>query len=120
MIDSLIQNMYIFALNKLNKNFFNYYFILFCNHQQTIDQIPTDNVRRNLLEMAKHSCFDEQKRKSLLQVVSLLNNLETMSNDDNDFLFDNESFVSIMVSFCLKMLNAHCQNSEKISKFRNS
>lgn len=92
---SLIDNLIIFFTLK-KKNIILNHFILFCN-QQTIDQIPTDHVRRNLLAMANHSCFDEQKRQCLLQVVSLLNNLEAMSNGDHDFLFDDESFVSITV-----------------------
>lgn len=60
--------------------------------------MPTDNVRKTLLTMSKHSCFDEQNRQCLLQVVSLLNNLESMSQDDNEFSLDDEHFNPINVS----------------------
>lgn len=56
------------------------------------DQLPTDNVRKSLLAMSKHSCFDEQSRQCLLQVVQLLNNLESMSQDDNEFGLDDDHF----------------------------
>ncbi|XP_055301822.1 centromere protein F isoform X2 [Sitodiplosis mosellana] len=59
------------------------------------EQMPTDNVRKTLLTMSKHSCFDEQGRQCLLQVVSLLNNLETMSQDDHEFSLDDDHFSSM-------------------------
>lgn len=65
---------------------------------QSQEQMPTDNVRRTLLTMSKHSCFDEQSRQCLLQVVSLLNNLESMSQDDNEFSLEDEHFNPINVS----------------------
>lgn len=54
--------------------------------------MPTDNVRKSLLAMSKHSCFDEQSRHCLLQVVQLLNNLESMSQDDNEFGLEDDHF----------------------------
>lgn len=60
---------------------------------QSLDQMPTDIIRKNLLAMAKHPCFDEQNRQSLLEVVSLINNLESLSNDGIDFLPDNDNFI---------------------------
>lgn len=62
------------------------------------DQIPTDNVRKSLLAMSKHGCFDEQRRQCLLQVVQLLNNLESMSQDDNEFSLEDEHFSTVNVS----------------------
>lgn len=60
--------------------------------------MPTDNVRKTLLTMSKHSCFDEQGRQCLLQVVSLLNNLEAMSQDDHEFSLDDDHFSPMSVS----------------------
>lgn len=61
--------------------------------------MPTDNVRRTLLAMSKHGCFDEQSRQCLLQVVSLLNNLEAMSQDDHEFSLDDiDHFNPVTVS----------------------
>lgn len=65
---------------------------------QSMERMPTDNIRRSLLAMSKHTCFDEQNRQCLLQVVSLLNNLESMSNDDHYFSIDDDNFNSITVS----------------------
>lgn len=71
------------------KKYFNFHFQ---------DQIPTDNVRKSLLAMSKHGCFDEQRRQCLLQVVQLLNNLESMSQDDNEFSLEDEHFSTVNVS----------------------
>lgn len=70
---------------------------------QSLDQVPTDNVRKSLLVMSKHSCFDEQSRQCLLQVVSLLNNLEAMSQDDNEFSLEDDHFNPINVSIEIKL-----------------
>lgn len=59
--------------------------------------MPTDNVRKTLLLMSKHSCFDEPNRQCLLQVISLLNNLETMSQDDHEFSLEDDHFSPINV-----------------------
>lgn len=48
--------------------------------------------------MSKHGCFDEQSRQCLLQVVQLLNNLESMSQDDNEFSLDDDHFNMVNVS----------------------
>lgn len=47
--------------------------------------------------MSKHVCFDEKERICLLQVHSLLNNLEALSQDQ-EISFDDESIKSIAVS----------------------
>lgn len=52
-----------------------------------------DIIRKNLLAMAKHPCFDEQNRRSVLEVVSIINNLELLSNDGNDFAPDHDNFI---------------------------
>lgn len=61
--------------------------------------MPTDNVRKSLLAMSKHSCFDEQSRQCLLQVVQLLNNLESMSQDDNEFGLEDDHYSVSIVHF---------------------
>lgn len=66
---------------------------------QSQEQMPTDNVRKTLLTMSKHNCFDEQGRQCLLQVVSLLNNLEAMSQDDHEFSLEDDHFGSMNVRF---------------------
>lgn len=47
----------------------------------SIDQIHHDDVRKRLMIMAKRICYDEEDRMCLLQVLSLLNNLEALSQD---------------------------------------
>lgn len=61
-----------------------------------MEQIPSDFIRKTLLQMSKHSCFDEKERICLLQVHSLLNNLEALSQDQ-EISFDDESIKSIAV-----------------------
>ncbi|XP_053670856.1 protein lava lamp isoform X2 [Anopheles nili] len=46
-----------------------------------LDQIPTDDVRKRLIAMTKRSCYDEEDKLCLLQILSLLNNLEALSQD---------------------------------------
>lgn len=46
-----------------------------------MDQIPTDEVRKRILTMSKRSCYDEEDKACLMQVMSLLNNLEALSQD---------------------------------------
>lgn len=47
-----------------------------------IDQIPTDDVRKRLLLMTK-KCYDEEDKVCLMQILSLLNNLEALSQDQS-------------------------------------
>lgn len=61
--------------------------------------MPTDNVRKSLLAMSKHGCFDEQSRQCLLQVVQLLNNLESMSQDDNEFGLEDDHHYGVSISY---------------------
>lgn len=49
---------------------------------QMIDQIPTDDVRKRLLLMTK-KCYDEEDKVCLMQILSLLNNLEALSQDQS-------------------------------------
>uniref|UniRef100_A0A240PJW2 JAKMIP_CC3 domain-containing protein n=1 Tax=Anopheles atroparvus TaxID=41427 RepID=A0A240PJW2_ANOAO len=46
-----------------------------------LDQIPTDDVRKRLIAMSKRTCYDEEDKLCLLQILSLLNNLEALSQD---------------------------------------
>ncbi|XP_049284250.1 restin homolog isoform X1 [Anopheles funestus] len=46
-----------------------------------LDQIPTDDVRKRLVAMTKRSCYDEEDKLCFLQILSLLNNLEALSQD---------------------------------------
>ncbi|XP_052891027.1 protein lava lamp isoform X2 [Anopheles moucheti] len=46
-----------------------------------LDQIPTDDVRKRLIAMTKRSCYDEEDKLCFLQILSLLNNLEALSQD---------------------------------------
>lgn len=64
---------------------------------QVLEQLPSDFVRRNLLAMSKHNCFQEKEKLCLLQVLSLLNNLEALSQDQ-DIIFDDDNFKTMSVS----------------------
>ncbi|XP_052869777.1 uncharacterized protein LOC128275344 isoform X2 [Anopheles cruzii] len=46
-----------------------------------LDQIPTDDVRKRLVAMTKRPCYDDEDKLCLLQILSLLNNLEALSQD---------------------------------------
>ncbi|XP_058061074.1 uncharacterized protein LOC131211573 isoform X2 [Anopheles bellator] len=46
-----------------------------------LDQIPTDDVRKRLVAMTKRPCYDDEDKLALLQILSLLNNLEALSQD---------------------------------------
>uniref|UniRef100_A0A240PLZ0 JAKMIP_CC3 domain-containing protein n=1 Tax=Anopheles epiroticus TaxID=199890 RepID=A0A240PLZ0_9DIPT len=46
-----------------------------------LDQIPTDDVRKRLVAMTKRACYDEEDKLCFLQILSLLNNLEALSQD---------------------------------------
>ncbi|XP_058453810.1 nucleoprotein TPR [Malaya genurostris] len=52
-----------------------------CCDLSLLDQIPTDDVRKRIITMSKRSCYDEEDRVCLLQILSLLNNLEALSQD---------------------------------------
>lgn len=47
--------------------------------------------------MSQHSCFDGKEKLCLLQVLSILNNLEALSQDQ-EISFDDENLNSIAVS----------------------
>lgn len=64
---------------------------------QVLEQLPSDYVRKNLLAMSKHNCFQEKEKLCLLQVLSLLNNLEALSQDQ-DIIFDDDNLKSMNVS----------------------
>lgn len=68
-----------------------------------LEQLPSDYVRKNLLSMSKHSCFQEKEKLCLLQVLSLLNNLEALSQDQ-DMIFDDDNFRSMTVSVSCKTI----------------
>uniref|UniRef100_A0A1Y9H206 JAKMIP_CC3 domain-containing protein n=1 Tax=Anopheles dirus TaxID=7168 RepID=A0A1Y9H206_9DIPT len=46
-----------------------------------LDQIPTDDVRKRLIAMTKRTCYDDEDKLCLMQILSLLNNLEALSQD---------------------------------------
>ncbi|XP_059622155.1 GRIP and coiled-coil domain-containing protein 2 isoform X2 [Phlebotomus argentipes] len=46
-----------------------------------IDSIPNDDVRKRIIAMTKRSCYDDDDKLCLLQILSLLNNLEALSQD---------------------------------------
>lgn len=52
-----------------------------CCDLSLLDQIPTDDVRKRIATMTKRSCYDEEDKLCLLQILSLLNNLEALSQD---------------------------------------
>lgn len=64
---------------------------------QLLEPLPSDYVRESLLTMSTHSCFDGQEKLCLLQVLSLLHNLEAISQDQ-ELSFDDANFNSISVS----------------------
>lgn len=72
---------------------------------QLLDQIPTDSIRKSLLSMAKHPCFDESNRQCLLQVMALINNLECLSNDEHDLSIESKNFNASIVS---EIINCNC------------
>uniref|UniRef100_A0A1B0CDP7 Janus kinase and microtubule-interacting protein C-terminal domain-containing protein n=1 Tax=Lutzomyia longipalpis TaxID=7200 RepID=A0A1B0CDP7_LUTLO len=46
-----------------------------------IDSIPNDDVRKRIIAMTKRPCYDDDDKLCLLQILSLLNNLEALSQD---------------------------------------
>lgn len=52
-----------------------------CCDLSLLDQIPTDDVRKRIVTMTKRACYDEEDKMCLLQILSLLNNLEALSQD---------------------------------------
>ncbi|XP_055539946.1 protein lava lamp isoform X2 [Wyeomyia smithii] len=52
-----------------------------CCDLSLLDQIPTDDVRKRIITMSKRACYDEEDKTCLLQILSLLNNLEALSQD---------------------------------------
>lgn len=66
--------------------------------------------------MAKHPCFDEPNRQCLLQVVALINNLESLSNDEHDLSMDNKNCNTSIVSLPVSWENEH----RKVFTFRHS
>lgn len=52
-----------------------------CCDLSLLDQIPTDDVRKRIVTMTKRACYDEEDKMCLMQILSLLNNLEALSQD---------------------------------------
>lgn len=50
------------------------------NFLQIIDQVPTEDVRKHIVLMSKRA-QDEDDKVCLMQILSLLNNLEALSQD---------------------------------------
>lgn len=49
----------------------------------SIDHLQQDDIRKRLTIMAKRLQYDEDDRICILKVLSLLNNLESLSNDQD-------------------------------------
>lgn len=65
-----------------------------------MDSLPSDSIRQSLLSMAQHGCFSEREKLSLVQVLSLLSNLEAISNDqETSFDEDNIKLMAVSVHF---------------------
>lgn len=47
----------------------------------SIDHIQHDDIRKRLIIMSKRLCYDDDDKTCLMQVLSLLNNLEALSQD---------------------------------------
>uniref|UniRef100_A0A1Q3FZD5 Putative pftaire-interacting factor 1a n=1 Tax=Culex tarsalis TaxID=7177 RepID=A0A1Q3FZD5_CULTA len=52
-----------------------------CCDLSLLDQIPTDDVRKRIITMSKRACYDDEDKQCLLQILTLLNNLEALSQD---------------------------------------
>lgn len=52
-----------------------------CCDLSLLDQIPTDDVRKRIFTMSKRACYDDEDKQCLLQILTLLNNLEALSQD---------------------------------------
>lgn len=50
---------------------------------QSIERIQHDDIRKRILAMTKKPCLDEEDKVCLLQIFSLLTNLEAMSQEQN-------------------------------------
>lgn len=50
---------------------------------QLIDQISNGEVRKRIKAMAKRPCYDEDDKLCLLHVLTLLNNLDALSRDQD-------------------------------------
>lgn len=68
----------------------------------SIDNIQHDEVRKRLTVMSKRNLYDDDDKSCLIQVLSLLNNLEALSHDQeitsNDISLD---FNLVSGFFCL-------------------
>jgi hypothetical protein len=70
---------------------------LFSSHQ-LMDQMPSEEVRKRLVTMSKRSCYDDEDRMCLLQIVTLINNLEVLSQQQDHPTSNESSLDSIVVS----------------------
>lgn len=50
---------------------------------QSIERVQHDDIRKRILVMTKKPCLDEEDKVCLLQIFSLLTNLEAMSQEQN-------------------------------------
>ncbi len=62
-------------------NNFNFSFLLLW--KQSIERIQHDDIRKRILVMTKKPCLDDEDKVCLLQIFSLLTNLEAMSQEQN-------------------------------------
>lgn len=70
------------CLNNKN-NFIRLTFNVFLFGLQSIERIQHDDIRKRILVMTKKPCLDEEDKVCLLQIFSLLTNLEAMSQEQN-------------------------------------
>jgi hypothetical protein len=68
-----------------------------------MDQIPSEEVRKRLATMSKRVCYDEEDRMCLLQILTLINNLEVLSQQQDHQGSNENSLDSIVVSICSSM-----------------
>lgn len=89
-----------------------------------MDSLPSDSIRQSLLSMSHHGCFSEREKLPLVRVLSLLSNLEAISNDrETSFDEDNIKLMAVSVRCSAPFRsfdgNAHFPQ-EKISRFNGT
>lgn len=72
--------------------------MFYIKFSKKMDSLPSDSIRQRLFSMSQHSCFNENEKLSLIQILSLLSNLEAISNDQ-ETSFDEDNIKLMAVSF---------------------
>ncbi|XP_058822364.1 nucleoprotein TPR [Topomyia yanbarensis] len=84
-----------------------------CCDLSLLDQIPTDDVRKRIITMSKRACYDEEDKMCLLQILSLLNNLEALSQDHE--IVSEDTSLEIPVKYNYPFPESHPPKSLAIS-----